>query len=49
MIDPQSGQLGASACGLNAIGVSGCALPGVNPIGWAAVRPTTGVSAVSPA
>jgi hypothetical protein len=24
MIDPQSGQLGASACGLKAIGVSGC-------------------------
>jgi hypothetical protein len=32
MIEPQSGQLGASACGLNAIGVSGCAVPAVKPI-----------------
>jgi hypothetical protein len=32
MIDPQSGQLGASACGLKAIGVSGCAVVGVKPM-----------------
>jgi hypothetical protein len=34
MIDPQSGQLGASACGLKAMGVSGCPACGVKPIVW---------------